>query len=181
MGTQSFDDFVRQQQETVGTFDWAQEKDAWLQHLKLLYNSVSDFLQSYVEKGEIKIVYVDATLTEEDIGTYPVKELAIKIGRGDVLLKPVGTRIFGARGRVDIIGPRGRAQLILVDSKANSTSDLINVAVTIEGQPVKPPSVSAPKESGEFAWKFVTPPPQRRLLDLNKDLFLQLLMETVNG
>jgi hypothetical protein len=181
MSTRSFDDFVKQQRDSAVPFDWEAEKNEWLRQLEVLYRSVSDYLQPYVEKGEIKIGHVDATLTEEDIGSYPAKELTIKIGRGDVLLKPVGTRIFGAKGRVDIIGPRGRAQLILVDRKASSTSDLIHVTVAIEGQAAKSPSAPAPKESIEFTWKFFTPPPQRRLLELNKDLFLQLLMETVNG
>ncbi len=181
MDTQSFDDFVRQQQQSVHACDWAEAKDQWLQDMKLLYNSVSDYLQPYVEKGEIKTAYRDATLTEEDIGTYPVKELTITIGRSHVQLQPVGTRIIGAKGRVDMIGPRGRVQFLLVDKKANSTNDLIRVTVTIGDKPSQTPPAQRSNEPVEFVWKFLTTPPQRQLLELNKDLFLQLLMEIVNG
>ncbi len=181
MGTHSFDDFVKQQRETVRTFDWTKEKDEWLRHLGMLYKSVTNYLRPYVERGEIKIAYLDATLTEDDIGSYPVKELAITIGRSQVRLEPIGTRLLGARGRVDMIGPRGKVQFLLVNRKATSTNDLIRVTVTIGDQPSPTPQPRPPDEPAEFAWKFLTPPPQRQLLELSQDLFLELLMETVNG
>lgn len=181
MGTHSFDDFVKRQQESGRAFDWVKEKDEWLRQLDVLYNSVSDYLHPYVEKGEIKIAYRDATLTEEDVGAYPVKELTITIGRSQVQLEPVGTRILGAKGRVDVTGPRGRLQLLLVDKKAKSTNDLIRFTVTIGDGPSQTAPSDASNEPVEFVWKFLTPPPQRQLLALNKDLFLQFLMEIVNG
>jgi hypothetical protein len=181
MGTHSFDDFVKRQQESGRAFDWVKEKDEWLRQLDVLYNSVSDYLHPYVEEGEIKIAYRDATLTEEDVGAYPVKELTITIGRSQVQLEPIGTRILGAKGRVDVTGPRGRLQLLLVDKKAKSTNDLIRFTVTIGDGPSQTAPSDASNEPVEFVWKFLMPPPQRQLLALNKDLFLQFLMEIVNG
>jgi len=177
MNTSSFDDFVKRQQG--GSFDWTKERDEWLRNLESLYKQVESFLSQYVTSGEINLRYRAVTLNEEHIGSYEAKQLIISIGRSEIHLEPIGTFIIGAKGRVDIVGPNGRAQLLLVDKKAENTRSLIRVTVTLgEKAPVPAPQ---PAEPVEYAWKCLTRPPARDLLDLTRESFHQLLMEVSNG
>jgi hypothetical protein len=102
----------------------------------------------------------------------------IKIGRQMVILEPIGTLLIGSRGRVDAVGTAGRAQIILVDEKAKSASDLIKVTVGVHGS--IPPPAPPPKEPTSFVWKIVNRPAMR-FEDLSKESFFKLLMEVANA
>jgi hypothetical protein len=58
---------------------------------------------------------------------------------------------------------------------------LIHVSVTVVGGKTTPLTPPVPEKTVEFTWKYVTPPPERKLLELDKELFLHLVMGLING
>ncbi len=52
-------------------------------------------------------------LTENYIGSYSIDDLLLVIGEEQVRFSPRGRNIVGAAGRVDVVGERGEAALIL--------------------------------------------------------------------
>lgn len=182
MDSKDFDEFVRRQQaesSTAATIDWDSERDEWLTHLGELYAKIESLLRKYISAGQIRLDYRPIELNEENIGSYTAKEMVLKIGRQEIVLVPIGTLLFGFKGRVDVIGPAGRAQIALVDSKASSTASLIHVSVGVKGKPPTPPNRQAQKI--EWTWKIVTRPPERRFIEITQETLFQIIMEVVNA
>lgn len=181
MDIREFDDFVKRQQEAaagIASVDWDGERKEWLGHLDKIYKKVESLLHKYVSAGQIQIGYRQVELNEENIGPYTAKQMVLRIGPKSVVLEPIGTLLVGAKGRVDIIGPAGNAQLLLVDSSASGPASLIH-AVEIGKKPPSP----EPKPTREikWEWKIVTRPPERRFVEITRQNFFQLIMEVANG
>jgi hypothetical protein len=180
MNARQFDEFVKREQQQSVSFNPEFEKEEWLRSLDALYTRIESFLQEYISSGEVKREYRPVDLTEEYIGSYAAKEMVLSIGRRKVRLTPVGTFIIGAKGRVDLTGPNGSFQIMLVDSKVTKTSDLIQVTVTVGNKSPKPKSPEQPKDI-QWEWKTVTRPPERRFIELTQEVFFELVMEAANG
>jgi hypothetical protein len=104
--------------------------------------------------------------------------MVLRIGRQDIVLKPIGTLLIGFKGRVDVEGPIGRAQIALVDKKAFGVASLVHVTVGAGGKlPVAP---KKPPEEIEWAWKIVTPPPERRFVEITQQTLSQLILDVAN-
>jgi hypothetical protein len=177
-----FDDFVRRQQEAaagIASVDWDGERKEWLGHLDKIYKKVESLLHKYVSAGQIQIGYRQVELNEENIGPYTAKQMVVKIGPKSVVLEPIGTLLVGAKGRVDIIGPAGKAQLLLVDGKASGSASLIHVTVGVDWKLPSAPAKS--KREIEWEWKIVTRPPERRFIKITQQSLFQLIMEVANG
>jgi hypothetical protein len=179
MQAQDFAEFVARQQNAAddARVDWIQVREEWLRDLESLYNRIVDFLKEFVAKGSIRHSFVDVTVTEEGIGTYNAKGMNIDIGRKHVFLEPVGTLLIGSRGRVDVIGPVGRAQLMLVDARARRAADLIKVTVTVAPKEGGGPPAPPPEKESILAWKIIVREPRGTFLDLDRDSFFDLLVE----
>jgi hypothetical protein len=185
MASTSFDDFVRRQSEAVKLseetpVDWQAQKAEWLRYLDSLYSQVNQYLKSYVDAGDIVIGFQTINLNEEYIGPYSAREMIITIGGKVIKLEPIGTLLIGSRGRVDAVGPLARAQIILLGADINSLSQLIHVSVSMGSKPPSPPP-SKPRSDIKWTWKIVMRPPRREVIELNKESFLNLLMEISNG
>lgn len=181
MQNTEFDEFVRRQQQgasQMASANWEKRRSEWLQSLNRLYSQIESFLDKYISAKQILRRYRTIDLNEEYIGYYKAKQLTLKVGRQEVNFVPIGTMILGARGRVDVVGPTGRVQLLLVDSEASNPSDLIQEEVNF-GDKVSKPS-KAPREA-EWEWKMVTRPPESRFEELTQETFFQLMMEIANG
>lgn len=181
----SFDDFVRRQSEAVKLsdqtpIDWQVQKTDWLRNLENLYDQVSQYLKPYVEAGDIVINFQTVNLNEEYIGPYSAREMIITIGGKVIKLEPVGTFLLGSRGRVDVVGPLARARLILLDAEVKSLPRQIQAYVIVDGKPCLPPPPK-PRSDIKWAWKIAMRPPRRDVVELNKESFLDLLMEISNG
>jgi hypothetical protein len=185
MANNSFDDFVRREQQAMKgsgerPVDWQAEKNAWLRHLEELFTQVSGYLKPYVDTGQVAVDYQTIELSEDYIGRYSAKEMIITIGSKTIKLEPIGTLLVGSKGRVEVAGPLARAQLLLLDSRVRSMSQLIHVSVGINGGPPSPaPQEPAPEIN--WVWRIVTRPPRREIIEINKDNFLNLLVEISNG
>ncbi len=182
MDNKTFDDFVSRQQEAdseTASIDWEKERDEWLAHLDRLYSTVESFLAKYVRSGQIRYEYRPVELNEENIGSYSAKQMVLRIGRQEVDLVPVGTLLIGSKGRVDVSGPAGRAQMVLVDRKVSDLRSLVHVTVSVGGKLPVPPS--KPRRKIEWEWKIVTRPPERRFVEITQQTFFDLIMEVANG
>jgi hypothetical protein len=178
----TFDEFVSRQQETdaeTASIDWEKERDEWLAHLDRLFLKIESFLSKYVSLGQIRYEYRPVELNEENIGAYSAKQMVLRIGRQQVDLVPIGTLLIGSKGRVDVTGPAGRAQLVLVDSKVSDPRSLIRVTVSVGGKLPPPPSKRS--QEIEWEWKIVTRPPERRFVEITQQTFFDLILEVANG
>lgn len=180
-GNSDFGAFVKRQQITSAEedrFDWAKERDDWLSHLKELYDKTGSFLATYTKSGEIKISYRDVELNEENIGSYGAPQMILKIGRQEITMTPVGTMLVGAKGRVEIVGPAGRARFLLVNGE--TSGPLSKVPVSIGSSP-EPPATTTAAKPIKWVWKIATSPPVVRYIELTQDSLFQALMEVANG
>jgi hypothetical protein len=159
-----FDEFVkRQQAEKVAAeaVDWSRQRDEWLSYLNALYEQIESFLKDYPAANEAQCDYRDIQLNEENIGSYSVRQMILRIGRQEITFTPIGTLLIAIKGRVDVLGPSGRATLFLVNKKATGARSLVQVKVSVVGKdkiPPSPPPVSQPPEPIEWAFAAYFPP-----------------------
>ncbi|MGB2604973.1 MAG: hypothetical protein WBC78_15350 [Candidatus Sulfotelmatobacter sp.] len=182
MDSKDFDEFVKHQQEGAAvavSVDWDKQRDEWLAALNALYAKVESLLHKYVSSGQIRFAYQTVELTEEYLGSYSAKQMSLRIGRQEVLLVPKGTLFIGIKGRVDVVGPAGQAEIFLVDKRASGPASLVHVSFGIGGKLPAAPIESPPKI--EWEWKIVTRPPERRFVDITQQSLFQLIMEVANG
>ena len=182
MHNRDFDEFVRRQQQPppeIAATDWEKECDEWIQHLKELYTLIDSFLAKYVSSRQIQREYRTIELSEEYIGSYKVQEMVLKVGRQTLHLEPIGTVLIGSKGRVDLVGPAGKTQLLLVDSNAKRPSDLIRVEVGTGGK--TPAKIDKPAKQIKWEWRIATRAPERQFVELSQEAFFQLIMELANG
>jgi hypothetical protein len=175
MGTEDFATFVASQQAPEDIV-WDEVRDEWLKALDSLHDQVVRFLADYVPSS-ISYQFHEIEMTEPDVGTYQAKVMNIKIGRQHVAIVPVGTMLWGCKGRVDVRGSSGQAQILLVDASAKSAGDLLRVVVNAQGggsTTPRSPSIS-------WAWKVLTNSVQKTFEDLDKESFFRLLIEVANA
>lgn len=178
MPNREFDEFVKRQKaasQESQPVDWDARRKEWLQHIQALYSLVDGFLKDYIESGEIHRRFDDTVLTEDFIGSYTAPVMFMMIGPQEVKLVPMGTLVIGAKGRVDLIGPRGQVRLVLVDK--DSPRSIIRIEIG-KGESQKPTNA---RQVSNWAWKIATPPPSVRYNELNQDSFMEAVMEVVNG
>jgi len=178
----SFDDFVRRQQESAAeakNIDWNEEKEEWLAYLGALFKKIEALLSEYVSSGRIQREYKFVRLNEQHIGSHMTKKMLLRIGPQQVELIPIGTLLIGAKGRVDVVGPAGKAELLLVDKKRDSWRPRALVKVGSGGKSQSVPS--EPPQKIEWEWRIVTRPPERRLMEITQDNLFQLIMEVANA
>lgn len=184
MNNKTFDEFVRGQQQNeaeAASVDWEKQRDEWLAYLGRLYSMVESFLAKYVSSGQIRYEYRPVELNEENIGSYSAKQMVLRIGRQEVDLVPVGTLLVGAKGRVDVRGPAGKAQLLLVDGKASGAASVFFRVKVGAGGRLLAPSESPRGPEIEWEWKILTRPPERRFIEITQKAFFDLIMEVANG
>jgi|SRR5271154_5029891 len=172
-----FDEFVEDQLKTkTEDIDWASKKAQWQANVKGFYREVESFLKSYTKSGKIQIKYDETTLREDYIGEYKVERAIILLGAHSISLQPIGTNLFGARGRIDMIGPRGKVTFVLVDKESDKPKLSVSVSTKVHGKAVQ----EKEKTPKEWAWKIATPPPIS-LSPLSDESFFEALMKVTDG
>jgi hypothetical protein len=181
MKNAAFDEFVRSQQtDAHSDVNWNAIRDEWLYRLDDLYNQIREFLTEYIDRGEIQLETSPILLTEENIGSYTVQQLTLKIGRKQVKFQPIGTLLIGSRGRVDVIGAGiTEARLVLINKKFTRASDMIRISINFEGK-LPSPSNEEPGNT-ELVWKIVTRLPERLFIELTQETLFKMIMEVANG
>jgi hypothetical protein len=154
---------LKQLEET----NWETHKNEWLGFIKQFYDSIEPWLKPYSKKG-LSYTFEEITLNEEYIGSYEVNIMMINFAGQHVKLMPIGTRLIGTKGRIDMEGTRGRVQFVLADkdNKGVKTTSFIH----IEGEPP------------DWTWKIVLRE-QRKITfdDFTEENFFNALMEVSNG
>ena len=175
-----FDKFVtRQKAQSTGAskVDAKAMRKEWLSHIEALYKHVETILEEYVSRGDIEVSYEPLEINEEFLGSYKTRRMTLKIGSQVVQLVPVGAVIIGARGRVDLVGSRGREKLVLVGKTRQKPT--IRITVRDEGGRHQEPAESPPET--ELGWKFSTPPPSINYIELTSETLMDAIMGVANA
>jgi hypothetical protein len=110
--------FQKKQQEsgTSAGIDWDDRRDKYLAAVDDLYRQIATILAEPIRQKTVLLERREKSLTENYIGTYLAQDLILLVGNEQVRFSPRGRNIVGAAGRVDVVGERGEAMLILQDS-----------------------------------------------------------------
>lgn len=177
--SKKFDDFLKIKNSTPAAdpIDWKKRHEEWIKSLEEFYEFVESALKPYKNRQQISILYEDKLMHEEGIGSYRARTALIKVGQFTVRLDPIGTMLFGAKGRIDLVGPGGTARFVLVDKDSNGPK------ITISSwDPGQTPHPNLPaKKTVNWTWKITTLPPQVNYFALTPDSFKDALMEVLNG
>ena len=172
----SFDDFVNQQiAKEEPSIDWIQVRDDWKKHLDEFYQLAQKFLRKYIAQEKVRITWTTKQINEEYIGSYDVEFLEVQIGTIKVHFDPIGTRILGAKGRVDMHGPHGTVKFVLVPKTDSSPTIRVIQEAYSEVKDEAKPVIE------ELAWKILTPPPNIKYIELEEESFLSAIMEVANA
>lgn len=93
--------------------DWDQRRNAYLDAVAALYAQIRQILAEPIAQGAIVAQTRPKQLSESFLGTYTVDDLILLLGNEQVLFSPAGRNIVGAIGRVDVLGDRAEATLIV--------------------------------------------------------------------
>lgn len=182
-----FDAFVRRQQEIAAEaaaehetpFDAKAEVAEWKRRLVALFSQIEGFLREYISSGSIRIESGEIEVAEEFSGPYVAPTMTIHIGLEEIRLIPIGTRLFGSKGRVDVIGRAGSSRLVLLNRNVDYPSQLFKIEIIDPRKSKLPKKVH--REPIEWVWKIASRPPTITFIDLNKDTLFQLLLEVSNA
>jgi hypothetical protein len=179
-----FDSFVKRQLQKAEDL---QEGDSpavqlqeWLTYLEKLYADIQTYLTEYLKKGAITVTFANMEMSEESIGTYTARGMTLHIGRETIQFLPVGTMLIGTKGRVDVVGRAGTTRLALINRTTTSARRMIKVTIRSAENPIQQEAEIAP-EPIDWVWKIVTRPPSLAFTELNKESFLQMILEVSNA
>ncbi len=175
----SFSEFVSKHSDTVESvkFDPEKEISEWRDYLDQLYRTIEGFVSPYGSDGAVQFVRAPISIMEEALGTYQVNSAKLLVGNAKYIFNPIGTMLIGSKGRVDLIGPSGRAMLALV----RGDSPRISVKVTIDDGSKQVVTDSESRDEAlaklePWEWKIVSNRPPYKYTELSVDKFLNLLM-----
>jgi hypothetical protein len=104
----------KQEAATIGnSVDWDDRRDKYIAAVNGLYQTIEAILTELIARKTVTLQRRPKSLTENFIGTYSVDDLIMIVGDEQVRFSPAGRNVVGAAGRVDVIGDRGEAMLIL--------------------------------------------------------------------
>lgn len=103
----------QKQSQGEGGINWDDRRDKYLAAVEQLYQQIEVILAEPIAQKTVAIQRRRKTLTENYIGTYSIDDLILLIGDEQVRFSPRGRNIVGASGRVDVLGERGEATLIV--------------------------------------------------------------------
>lgn len=103
----------RRKTGAVETINWDERRDNYVKAVNDLYHRIWTILAEPIEEKAVSFRERPKQLSENYIGTYTVNDLILLAGEEQVRFSPQGRNIAGASGRVDVVGDRGEALLIL--------------------------------------------------------------------
>ncbi len=144
--------FLQDQQRSADqmTVDWDQRRDQFLAATRDLVDTVRNLLRPLASKGLVQFSDTTSQISEWHAGRYHAPGLVAQLGSAQVELVPIGAEIAGAHGRVDLAGPQGQVPLLLLRGTSPQAGPGSNL-------------------SPDLSWKFMTPPPQPRYIDLDQN------------
>ena len=174
-----FDEFVEQQERDISPVSTREEKlAAWKNELAKLYASMKEWLKPYIDSGKVRIEPHTVELVEEYLGRYEAPALSIFIGNNEVIAEPVGSILIGAKGRVDLSGPRRTSRFVLLEEGGPSQTTTTSGANGLEEKFTCSPLRSAIHQRG---WYKVTSPPDATATLLDADSFKSAIMDVASA
>lgn len=107
-------EFLRRQKETDSPHRRAQRQKEWLDAVEDLLRQVRAWLAKAQREKLVKIHLDKIKITEENLGTYPAPCLVLTAAGKTVKVKPIGSTIIGADGRVDMESTNGTFMFLYV-------------------------------------------------------------------
>lgn len=176
----SFDDFVDKQHQMAcdaeQSVDWPKQLAEWRSHLGQFNDLVRKYLRKYTAQGKLRVENVTKKIEEQYIGAYEIDAIRIRIGIDKIDCDPVGTNLIGAKGRVDMKGPGGTVRFVLVPKESTEPRIYSRIRIVDDAVDDEPR-----QEAVEWTWKISTPPPRIEYVELQEELFLDAVMEVMNG
>jgi aconitase B len=104
----------KQKQATAAAnVDWDERRNKYVAAVNALYDDIEAMLADAISKKAVVAQRRAKQLSESYIGTYTVDDLILLIGDEQVRFSPRGRNIVAAEGRIDVVGERGEAVLVL--------------------------------------------------------------------
>lgn len=105
----------KQQLEEQIKLDKPRQIKEWQLAIEELLNKIQGDLAQYEATGLLKFSPDTKVLSEENLGSYEVKNMKIVAGPATILIEPVALEIIGAWGRVDMhrLGRAGDYQRVM--------------------------------------------------------------------
>lgn len=100
-------EFLRQQKKAGSPRRRAQRQKEWLDAVEGLLHHIRSWLAEAQREKLIKIHQDKIKITEENLGTYSAPYLVLTAAGKTVKVKPIGSTIIGADGRVDMESANG--------------------------------------------------------------------------
>lgn len=182
MSRADFDEFLKRQESMASQTELAspvEQLKEWHANLDNLYKQITEFLKQYLDRGAAQISFRDVEINEEFSGSYKTKAMDLRIAGSLIAFQPIGTMLIGAKGRVDVEGPRGVMRLVLIRADVTQPSQLISFRVILPSEPAQDQNV--PQSTADWVWKISPPPPITRYVELTEDSFFDLLLNVAGN
>jgi hypothetical protein len=103
----------KQKSREKAYIDWDERRNEYLLAVNNLYEQIEEIFDLQIRDKTIALHRRQRNLSESYIGTYLVEDLILLIGDERVRFSPRGRNIVGSIGRIDVLGDRNEAILIL--------------------------------------------------------------------
>ena len=113
---QNLADLFEKKSKTAGSgvpINWDERRDKYLGAVRDLYCEIETILAEPIKQNKVSLHRRPKQLTENYIGTYMADDLILIVGDEQVRFSPRGRNIAGAAGRVDVVGDRAEATMLL--------------------------------------------------------------------
>lgn len=163
--------------------DWKLKLNRWQHEIKELYTMIEEWLGPSIKKGYVHVTreLTSPQLQEEYVGSYSTENLICKVGGKRIEFRPKGMFIIGARGRVDIFGPRdGQPVMLLLLGEDEEPS----VQVTLSNKMPEPGQNRGTQEPQaepkKFVWKMAVKSGRLTTRPLTEELFADIFAQFLN-
>jgi len=105
-------EFLRQQKKVDSPHRRVQRQKAWLDAIEGLLRHIQSWLAEAQREKLIKLHSGKIMITEETLGTYTAPCVLLTAAGKAVTVKPIGSTIIGADGRVDMESANGTVMFL---------------------------------------------------------------------
>lgn len=182
MEKEQFVDFLKSSEnESDNSTNIDKEVTEYKQQVCKLLENVEDWISGYSDY----ITYKRKKITiNEDLAEYETEELLLTVNKKSVVtLEPVGTFVVGAKGCVDLIGPRGTVSLVLCDKRLKNAMQLIKSYNSLEEKEIDKKKMAEESANSpvEYVWKIYSEAPDYTFKILDENTFTDCIKKVLSG
>lgn len=177
MSRSEFEKFLRKEKEEQ--INWDERKNNWIEKVEKLYGEITNWLEEYVTAKKIHITYGVHNITEQYIGSYTIRAMQIFFNNQNILLRPKGTLLIGAFGRIDLESRNSIIKFILLPKDSDGPRMTFVDLPTSEVETSEPITNIKPLNSDFYVWKTPTGEKTIRFKELNEETFFKSLVDSI--